>query len=134
MKNADCMVERIPPAVGAFTRGWRVLATRASRATWPTRLRPRNQGLAFGEAQYCLRRAFGLTASAAPTDSPQDCLLDGASAQGALAFYAKAPIGSHAGSMVAGSSRALRYSSGSSAFGTATSYTYSVNQSSLMVK
>ncbi len=61
------------------------------------------------------------TASAAPADSPPDCLLDGASAQGALASYAKAPIGSHAGSMVAGSSRADWYSSGSMAFGTATS-------------
>ena len=34
---------------------------------------------------------------------------------------AKAPIGSHAGSMVAGSSRAFWYSSGNRAFGTATS-------------
>ena len=48
--------------------------------------------------------------------------------------YASAPIGSHAGREMAGSSRAAWYSAGSRAFGTATSYTYSVNQSSLIVK
>ena len=42
-------------------------------------------------------------------------------ASGALAFQASAPIGSHAGSMVAGSSRAFWYSAGSMLFGTATS-------------
>ena len=35
-------------------------------------------------------------------------------------FQARAPIVSHAGSIVAGSPSALRYSSGSMAFGTAT--------------
>ena len=49
-------------------------------------------------------------------------------------FQARAPIGSHAGSIVAGSPSALRYSSGSMAFGTATSNTYWSNQSSAIVK
>ena len=53
---------------------------------------------------------------------------------GALAFHARAPIGSQAGREMAGSSRAFRYSSGSMLLGTATSYTNSVNQSSLIVK
>lgn len=48
--------------------------------------------------------------------------------------YASAPIGSHAGREMVGSFRAAWYSAGRSAFGTATSYTYSVNQSSLIVK
>lgn len=39
----------------------------------------------------------------------------------ALRYLANAPIGSHAGSIWAGSSSALRYASGRSAFGTATS-------------
>ena len=48
--------------------------------------------------------------------------------------YASAPIGSQAGREMADSSRAFWYSSGSMLLGTATSYTNSVNQSSLIVK
>lgn len=47
---------------------------------------------------------------------------------------ASAPIGSHAGSMIAGLSSASRYSAGSIDLGTATSYTYSSNHGSSIVK
>lgn len=115
VRHGACRAEAMRPAasktpVGVFPRGgsppgfryslgayW---PARAPRAIWPMRLRPCNYGPRSAWTQYYLRRAFGLTASAAPTNSPQDCLLNGASAQGALALGQRShriPRGEHGG-------------------------------------
>lgn len=115
VRHGACRAEAMRPAasktpVGVFPRGgsppgfryslgayW---PARAPRAIWPMRLRPCNYGPRSAWTQYYLRRAFGLTASAAPTNSPQDRLLNGASAQGALALGQRShriPRGEHGG-------------------------------------